>query len=97
MCIPVGSQAVQTGSDVIFVVVHLLTVETALCLQAAECLTELLKLRPSTLAVQTLLTDVLVGLKGFVFTEHVDSKTATQLICSQLTKAPPTNMPSLPV
>ena len=43
------------------VVVHLLTVEAALRLQAAQSLTELLKLRPSPLTVQTLLTDVLGG------------------------------------
>lgn len=62
MRLPVGGQVVQTGSDVISVVVHLLTVEAALFLQAAKSLTELLKLRPPTLAVQTLLADVLVGL-----------------------------------
>ena len=43
------------------VVVHLLTVEAALCLQTAESLTELLQLRPPALTVQTLLTDVLRG------------------------------------
>lgn len=41
--------------------VHLLTVEAALSLQAAESLMELQELRPSALAVETLLTDVLVG------------------------------------
>lgn len=43
------------------IVVHLLTVETALGLQAAESLTQLLELRPPALAVETLLTDVLAG------------------------------------
>lgn len=57
--LPFGGQVVQTGSDVMPVVVHLLTVEAALCLQTAESLTELLQLRPPTLTVQTLLTDVL--------------------------------------
>lgn len=59
LCVPVGGQVVQTGSDVISVVVHLLTVEAALFLQAADSLMELLELRPPTLAVQALLTDVL--------------------------------------
>lgn len=59
ICVPVSSQVVQTGSDVISVEVHLLTVEAALSLQAAKSLTKLLELRPPPLAVQTLLTDVL--------------------------------------
>lgn len=56
------------------VVVHLFAVEAALRLQAAESLMELLKLRPPTLAVQTLLTDVLEGgkvLKGQVTSDIV--------------------------
>ena len=61
--VPVGSQVVQTGSDVMSVVVHLFTVEAALHLQAAESLTELQELCPPTLTVQTLLTDVLGGVK----------------------------------
>lgn len=60
VCIP-GGEVVQTGSDVMPVKVHLLTVEAALSLQAAESLMELQELRPSALAVETLLTDVLVG------------------------------------
>lgn len=43
------------------VVIHLLTVEAALLLQTAERLTQLLKLRPSPLTVQTLLANVLRG------------------------------------
>ncbi len=43
------------------VVVHLFTVEAALSLEAVESLLELLKLRPPTLTMQTLLTDVLHG------------------------------------
>lgn len=65
VCVPAGGQVVQTGSDVMSVVVHLFTVEATLCLQAAESLTELLKLRPPTLTVQALLTDVLGG--GCIF------------------------------
>ena len=59
VCVCVPGQVVQTGSDVMSVVVHLFTMKAALCLQAAESLTQLLKLRPTALAVQTLLADVL--------------------------------------
>lgn len=45
------------------VVVHLFTVEAALHLQTAQSLMQLLDLRPPTLTVQTLLTDVLEGAK----------------------------------
>lgn len=66
VCVPVGGQVVQTGSDVMSIVVHLFAVEGALHLQAAESLMELLKLRPPALAVQTLLTDVLKATKTCV-------------------------------
>lgn len=41
--------------------VDLLAVEAALCLQAAESLTELHKLRPPALAAETLVSNVLQG------------------------------------
>ncbi len=36
VCVPVGGQVVQTGSDVMSVVVHLFTVEAALSLEAVQ-------------------------------------------------------------
>lgn len=56
---PVGCQVVQTGSDVMSVVVHLLAVEAALCLEAAESLVKLEKLGPPALAAQALVPHVL--------------------------------------
>lgn len=62
-CLPAGGQVVQTGSDVIAVEVHLLAVEGALLLQAAQGVAKSLKLRPPALATQTLLPDVLEGFR----------------------------------
>lgn len=60
LCVlPAVGQVVQTGSDVMSVVVDLFTVEAALHLQAAERLTELEKLRPPALAMKTLVTHIL--------------------------------------
>ena len=54
-----GSEAVQTGSDVLAVVVHLLAVGGALLLQTGQSLLQPQRVCPAPLAVQALVSDVL--------------------------------------
>ena len=54
-----GGEAVQTGSDVLAVVVHLLAVGGALLLQTGQSLLQPQRVGPAPLAVQALVADVL--------------------------------------